>query len=89
MAKKPAVNPKHRRIYVTMRIKQILGEMKGHKSKIAAKPPTGSKTDEGNAKAHREFVFSRLRFQELRKELGELRAENKTTKPKGAPATKA
>lgn len=89
MAKKPAVNPKHRRIYVTMRIKQILDEVKGLKVKIGVKPPMGSKADEGNAKAHREFVFSRLRFQELRKELGELRAENKTSKPKGAPAAKA
>jgi len=89
MAKKPGANPKHRRIYVTMRIKQILEEMKGLKPKIGAKPSMGSKPDEGNAKAHREFVFSRLRFQELRKELGELRAENKSTKPRGAPAANA
>jgi hypothetical protein len=84
MAQKPAVNPKHRRIYVTMRIKQILDEMKGLKVKIGVKPSQGVKADEGNAQAHREFVFSRVRFQELRKELGELRAENKTAKPKDA-----
>ena len=89
MAKKPATNPKHRRIYVTMRIKQILDEMKGLKVKIGVKPPAGSNADEGSAKAHREFVFSRVRFQELRKELDELRVENKSTKPQGAPAAKA
>jgi len=89
MGKKPVANPKHRRIYVTMRIKQILDEMKGLKVKIGVKPSAGAKPDEANAKAHREFVFSRVRFQELRKELGELRAENKTAKPKGAPAEKA
>jgi hypothetical protein len=89
MAKKPGSNPKHRRIYVTMRIKQILEELKALKPKIGAKLSTGAKPDTGDAKAHREFVFSRLRFQELRKELGELRAENKTTQPKGAPAANA
>jgi hypothetical protein len=83
MAERP-VNPKHRRIYVSMRIPQIRAELNDLKAKIATKPePPKGPSDEANVRAHREFIFARMRHQELRKELNELKAEA-GDKPKAA-----
>ena len=90
MAERP-VNPRHRRIYVSMRIPQIRAELNDLKSKIATRPePPKGPSDQDNVRAHREFIFARMRHQELRKELNELKAEA-GDKPKAAadsdPAT--
>ncbi len=82
MAERP-VNVKQRRIYVTMRTQQIHVESKDLKAKLATKPQPGTMSGEANKGEHREYIFARLRLQELRKELAALKKE-RLEKPKAA-----
>lgn len=85
MARKP-ISPKHRRLYVSMRLKQIQQETKALQARKAEKPEPGPRSEERMSQDHRQFVFNRLRGQELRKELIALKAEAKTfKKTKPAP----
>jgi hypothetical protein len=80
MAERP-VNANQRRIYVMMRTQQIRVESNELKAKLAAKPQPGAMSGEASKGAHREYIFARLRLQELRKELAALKKE-RLEKPK-------
>jgi hypothetical protein len=83
MAQRP-VNPKHRRIYIMMRIKQIQVELAELKAAFTTKlPQSKAPSDDTSIRQHREVIFARLRHQELRKELSALKAEA-AKKPKAA-----
>lgn len=80
-------NPRHRRIYVSARLKQAREEMSACRSQMQTRPAPGKPAK--SEAAHRDMVFARVRFQEIRKEIAALRVELKAFKGPGKAATPA
>jgi hypothetical protein len=75
---KNPTKPQHRRIYVTMLIKQLTAELKSVKTKVKTIPER-PQSDSGYRAMQKDFIFNRIRARELRKELAALKAEVKTS----------